>query len=627
MLQQGGFSFVTLIHEFGHGMGLAHPHDTGGGSSIMPGVVTSGVPGDDGGAGTYLLNQGIFTMMSYNDGWERSPYGQAETNNEGYGWLGSLMALDIAVIQDKYGVNEDWATGDDTYVLKDVNEWGVYIDAATGQPAQHDATNATTSRDGYYVGQSTFYSSIWDAGGVDQIIYSGTRNTNIDLRPATLGYEIGGGGWVSYATGIYGGFTIANGATIENARTDAGNDSLRGNGVNNRLESGAGNDIVYLQDGGDDIVVAGDGNDVLIFGAAMTGLDQADGGAGNDQIALQGNYTLTLGAQVVSFESLAILPGSDTRFGDPGTNFYDYDLTMVDANVAAGVTMVVDANRLRIGEDFTFNGSAETDGAFFIYGGGGTDTLTGGSRNDVFYFGEGGQFGASDHVDGGSGGIDQLGLRGNYTIVFGATQLIGIESIGMVSAQDTRFGALGSNYNYNLTMNNGNLAAGVRMTIDAAPLRPNETLVFNGGAEADGSFRVFGGQGDDVITGSQNGDILSGGLGADTLSGGGGNDVFLYRSVAESTSAGRDGIQDFNLGDILDLSRIDANTGAAGDQAFSWIGSDAFHNVAGELRATVSGTIWTVQGDVNGDGVADIEFVVNVTDTAIHPLGSGDFFL
>ncbi|MEA3041706.1 MAG: serralysin, partial [Sphingomonadales bacterium] len=126
MLQQGGFSFVTLIHEFGHGMGLAHPHDTGGGSSVMQGVAPGPVPGDDGGAGAYDLNQGVNTMMSYNDGWEKSPYGQAETNNEGYGWLGSLMALDIAVIQDKYGVNEDWATGNDTYVLKDVNEWGVY---------------------------------------------------------------------------------------------------------------------------------------------------------------------------------------------------------------------------------------------------------------------------------------------------------------------------------------------------------------------------------------------------------------------------------------------------------------------------------------------------------------------
>ncbi len=215
MLQPGGFSFVTLIHEFGHGMGLAHPHDTGGGSSIMQGVVTNGVPGDDGGAGAYDLNQGVNTMMSYNDGWEMSPYGQAQTTNEGYGWLGSLMALDIAVIQDKYGVNEDWATGNDTYVLKDVNEWGVYIDSATGQPAQHDASNQATARDGYYEGQSTYYSSIWDADGIDCIVYEGARNTNIDLRAATLQYEYGGAGWMSYAFGIHGGFTIANGVTIE----------------------------------------------------------------------------------------------------------------------------------------------------------------------------------------------------------------------------------------------------------------------------------------------------------------------------------------------------------------------------------------------------------------------------
>ena len=251
MLQPGGFSFVTLIHEFGHGMGLAHPHDTGGGSSVMPGVQTPGVPGDDGGAGAHDLNQGVYTMMSYNDGWERSPYGQAETTNEGYGWLGSLMALDIAVIQDKYGVNEDWATGNDTYVLKDVNEWGVYIDAATGQPAEHDATNADTTRDGYYVGESTRYSSIWDAGGVDQIVYSGARNTNIDLRAATLQYETGGGGWMSYAIGIFGGFTIANGVTIENATSGSGNDTLTGNDVANILNGGAGDDAHDRRRGND----------------------------------------------------------------------------------------------------------------------------------------------------------------------------------------------------------------------------------------------------------------------------------------------------------------------------------------------------------------------------------------
>ena len=249
MLQPGGFSFVTLIHEFGHGMGLAHPHDTGGGSSIMldgdtaSGRVEETTPFSYT-LGDYDLNQGIYTVMSYMDGWQLSPYGQPDTTNEGYGWLGSLMAFDIAAIQDKYGVNEDWATGNDTYVLKDVNEWGVYIDSATGQPAEHNASNQTTARDGYYEGQSTFYSSIWDADGVDQIVYSGDKNTNIDLRAATLQYEHGGGGWVSYATGIYGGFTIANGVTIENAIGGRGNDTITGNAVANILHGGGGVDML-----------------------------------------------------------------------------------------------------------------------------------------------------------------------------------------------------------------------------------------------------------------------------------------------------------------------------------------------------------------------------------------------
>lgn len=243
-LSPGGFYFPTLLHEFGHGMGMAHPHDNGGRSSIMRGA-GGGTAGIGGALGDFNLSQQVFTIMSYNDGWQSSPYGQPRsggitgTQVDHFGWVGTLSPLDIAVIQDKYGVNEDWATGDDVYTLADASGPGVY------------------------------YRSIWDAGGVDQITYSGARDTTIDLRPATLQYEEGGGGRVSFAYGVHGGYTIANGVTIEQARSGSGNDTLFGNDAANILAGGAGNDAI---DGGL-------GNDTLIGGA---GADTLTGGGGAD---------------------------------------------------------------------------------------------------------------------------------------------------------------------------------------------------------------------------------------------------------------------------------------------------------------------------------------------------------
>ncbi|WP_308238174.1 M10 family metallopeptidase C-terminal domain-containing protein [Phenylobacterium sp. J367] len=175
----------------------------------------------------YDLSQQVFTIMSYNDGWTLSPYGQPKsggltgTDVEHFGWMGTLAPLDIAVLQDKYGVNEDHATGDDTYVLKDENAPG------------------------------TFYAAIWDAGGIDQITYGGARDTMIDLRAATLEYEEGGGGRVSYAYGIHGGYVIANGVTIENASSGSGADTLNGNGGTNVLSANAGADVLNGFDGDD----------------------------------------------------------------------------------------------------------------------------------------------------------------------------------------------------------------------------------------------------------------------------------------------------------------------------------------------------------------------------------------
>ena len=93
-LQPGGYAFVTLMHEFGHGLGMAHPHDDGGTSTVMNGVTAA-----QGSTGASSLNQGVFTTMTYNDGWFTGPLGTSSSNN--YGWQGTLGPLDIALIQQK----------------------------------------------------------------------------------------------------------------------------------------------------------------------------------------------------------------------------------------------------------------------------------------------------------------------------------------------------------------------------------------------------------------------------------------------------------------------------------------------------------------------------------------------
>ena len=150
-LQQGGFYFPTLLHEIGHGHGMAHPHDNGGHSSVMPGA-DGGTGGLGGGLGDYRLSQQVFTVMSYNDGWQDSPYGMpssgdiAALERRHYGWMGTLGALDIAVIQDKYGVNEDYAKGNDVYTLKDVNDAGHLLTHASGTRAAPTKSAMTAPR-------------------------------------------------------------------------------------------------------------------------------------------------------------------------------------------------------------------------------------------------------------------------------------------------------------------------------------------------------------------------------------------------------------------------------------------------------------------------------------------------
>ena len=124
-----------------------------------------------------------------------------------------------------------------------------------------------------------------------------------------------------------------------------------------------------------------------------------------------------------------------------------------------------------------------------------------------------------------------------------------------------------------------------------------------------GNDTLDGGAGEDKLSGGDGNDILTGGAGYDILTGGLGADKFLFGEgdIQESAQTAFEKITDFShvQKDRIDLSVIDANTGTAGDQAFVFIGSAQFHNIAGELRFDILQDGALIQGDTNGDGKFD----------------------
>ncbi|MBW9064980.1 hypothetical protein JNB71_16890 [Rhizobium herbae] len=133
---------------------------------------------------------------------------------------------------------------------------------------------------------------------------------------------------------------------------------------------------------------------------------------------------------------------------------------------------------------------------------------------------------------------------------------------------------------------------------------------------------LTGSSGNDILSAGAGNDRLQGGFGADDLMGGAGSDTFLFKATTESTVSitGRDTIYDFVSGDRLSSP---SSTELRRLLAFRFIGTDAFHKKAGELRYDKKTSDTYVYGDVNGDGKAD--FAIHL-DGAIA-LSKGYFVL
>lgn len=136
-----------------------------------------------------------------------------------------------------------------------------------------------------------------------------------------------------------------------------------------------------------------------------------------------------------------------------------------------------------------------------------------------------------------------------------------------------------------------------------------------------GNDRLYGEAGDDSLNGGAGNDLLDGGIGNDILIGGAGNDVMTGGTgcdtfrfyAADVATYSLDEITDFTSGqDKIDLRQVNPGGGR-----FSFIGTQGFHNVVGELHYTVVNGSAIVEGDINGDGKADFSIKVdNVTKLA-----------
>ncbi|MFP1632498.1 beta strand repeat-containing protein [Zhengella sp. ZM62] len=291
---------------------------------------------------------------------------------------------------------------------------------------------------------------------------------------------------------------------------------------------------------------------------------------------------------------------------DDVVDLNDYDLSAFpgQADGLAGNDVVVLSETQNIGTPFsagvgndTVTGSGSGDvingdaGNDVLVGRGGDDTLSGGDGNDTVRGGSG-----ADVLSGGAG-FDTL----NYADSTAAVQVFlgGNTASGGDAAGDTISGfenLVGSNFDDRLY----------------------------GSAQVN---LLDGGAGNDILLGNNGNDTLRGRAGRDILYGGNDADVFVYLSMSDSGQlfADRDRIQDFTDGeDRFDLSALDANAGLGGDQAFTFVGR-FFSGTAGELRAyEYAGLVTILEGDVDGDRVADFRLEVLGTGLGID---ASDFIL
>ena len=535
------YTFQTYLHEVGHALGLGHSgaYNAGGGVPI-----------------TYedsrLYNQDYWTMtlMSY--------FPQSVAGTGDYRFVLTPQEADIIAIQSLYGANTTTRGGDTTYGFNSTEAGSVYDFSVFSTPP------AIT---------------IYDTGGVDTIDLSGYSGDQMVTLEAGVRSDIGGSPGGGVLSGI---LNIMGGSVIENLIGGSGNDLLTGNGADNVIEGGDGNDALIGGAGHDTLdggsgtnsLFGGDGNDILVMRGAG---DTIDGGAGLDRVqfvnATDQNVTFNLiNGFVISdlgrFAMTSIEGAVGTAFddifvGSAAVNFIDGGAGVDRINGGDGGDVLRggtgddivngqegdDTLRGQEGADL-LNGGIGDDvldgglGSDRLIGAAGADTLQGGDGDDVL-FGDNGddvleggsgadmlQGGAgADTADGGAGADTMLGGAGDDVLLGGDDDdlILGMNDDDRLeggAGDDVLRGGAGDDVLFG--------GSGADRLLGEAGLD-----VLHGGGGADelfglnGADRLFGEGGDDFLSGGAGADVVSGGAGRDRLNGGADADILLGGADAD----------------------------------------------------------------------------------------------
>lgn len=404
---------------------------------------------------------------------------------------------------------------------------------------------------------------------------------------------------------------------------------------------------------------AGDGNDT-IDGSGMTsamtvnarvghiGLgDDIDAGIGTSDVMnlTADNGTANLG-NISGFEIINVLAGAG---GSP-----DAEMVTGDGTVAAGKTLTVNAGTLGSTADLRFDGSAETDGAFSITGGAGSDEIEGGAQADTINGGNG-----NDLLIGGNGNDVMSGGTGDDIIDAGVTgggdesinagdgnDLIAFNGAELTTADTVNGGAgtadmlliidggavadaaftnvsnvevLSSYYfnpldppaveaSLNATLGAEAMGAGIR-TVTTGPNAFNDNVVVQAGFTA--ALTVNLGLGSDVVDASASAAALTvnmnaGALNGDTLKGGTGSGDTL-RLTADGGTA--------DLINVRNFETITVLSGTPGTQDLAILHDDLTLDAGKTLTVNAAG-LTNAAADLFYDGSAETNGQFNMTGGA-----------